>query len=52
MKHTGNMIVMGFLVVGLWYAIGYVQGSELHKWELDSMYEEGVKDGEKNVRDS
>lgn len=44
---SGSLIVMGFLVVGVWYSVGYIQGSEVNSLRLDVMYKEGVRDGEK-----
>lgn len=42
MKNNSSLIVMGFLVVGLWYGIGYVQGADS---TAILSYSEGFDDG-------
>lgn len=49
MKANGSLVVMGFLVVGIWYGIGYVQGQDSAQLatvdELQREYEKGYNNG-------
>lgn len=49
MKNNSSLIIMGFLVVGLWYGIGYVQGADSTALAdvnlLTKQYDAGFADG-------